>query len=66
MVSPQSVVTGGFILLVSAPLLLFPRKSARIRYRHARNPEPTEKGVREARLTGGVIFLTGVFVLLYY
>lgn len=66
MVSPESIAVGIFIMLVSAPLLVFPQKSARIRYRHASNPEPTEKGVNEARLTGGIIFTTGLLILLFY
>lgn len=66
MVSVQSAVVGGFVVLVSLPLLIFPEESARLRYRHARDPEPTEGGVVEARLTGGVIFLAGVYVFVRY
>lgn len=66
MTSSQGIVGGLFIVLVSLPLLVFPRKSARIRYRHAKNPDPTEEGIWEARLTGGVIFVTGLLVLLFY
>jgi hypothetical protein len=66
MVSPQSIAVGIFIMLVSSPLLVFPGKSARVRYRNARNPEPTEAGVREAQLTGGVLFTTGLLILLFY
>jgi hypothetical protein len=66
MVSSQSIAVGVFIMLVSAPLLVFPRKSARIRYRHAGNPEPTDEGIAEARLTGGIIFTAGLLVLVFY
>jgi len=66
MVSAQSIAVGVFIMLMSTPLLVFPQKSARIRYRHARDSEPTEEGIREARLTGGVIFLTGLLIFFFY
>ena len=66
MVSPQSILVGAFIVLLSLPLLVFPEKSARIRHRHATNPRPTDSAIREARLAGGLIFLTGILVLLAY
>lgn len=66
MVSPKSIAVGVFIMLLSAPFLLFPKKSARLRYRHARNSEPTEGGVTEARLTGAILFAAGLLILIFY
>jgi hypothetical protein len=64
MVSAESLLAGLFLMLLSVPFLLFPRRAARLRLRHARDPEPTAAGVRDARLGGAILFVFGVFVLL--
>ncbi|MFB6154653.1 MAG: hypothetical protein ABEJ22_02085 [Haloferacaceae archaeon] len=64
MVSPERVAVSVFVAALSAPFLLFPEASARLRHRNARDPEPTEAAVTEARLGGLVLLATAVVVLL--
>ena len=65
MVSSASIVTGSFIILLSLPFLVFPRRAARLRYRYATNPEPTDAGIQEARIGGVLLFLFGLWVVLF-
>lgn len=40
------------LILPAVPLIFFPKECARMRYRHAQDPEPTPWAVWEMRLTG--------------